>query len=171
MLDRMSRICAWLLCVVIVVSISSMAIPGGGVSLASSNSAHIWGHVSIDNRPLADATIIFMPEDRTNSAWGVGSLDKNGNFEISATQRNFPLEPGLYTIFFHLRDPSLLSRVSGSWTRPGPRHKGGRRRGWSTVVSDPRLPRPVLASRNIGVDSEARQGAQSPCHRSEELSR
>ncbi len=47
-------------------------------------SGPVEGHVSYKGRPLAGASILFIPEDTRRISWALGCADENGHFVIGS---------------------------------------------------------------------------------------
>jgi hypothetical protein len=47
-------------------------------------SGPVEGHVSLHGRPLARASVFFIPEDTQHGSWALGFADDNGHFAIGS---------------------------------------------------------------------------------------
>jgi hypothetical protein len=119
-----------------------LAVPGCGVSSASSNYVKIWGHVTYNGRPVSNATIVFISTDQREMNWGSGHIGKTGNYAISAYQGGVTLPPGPYNIF--------IRNTPQNREREGEVEKRGR----FSVVEDEVKPQPntqTLPGQDVNV--------------------
>jgi hypothetical protein len=68
-----------------------MLLASGGCSSSGPETAHVSGRVTMDGKPLANATVVFIPEDGRPAG---ARTDANGNYVLNFTERRRGAIPG-----------------------------------------------------------------------------
>src|SRR5260370_3556 len=64
----------------------------------------VTGTVKVNDRPLANATVTFIPKDGTPGFGGVGKTDAAGNYKLSGSRDNaVGIPPGEYRVVISKR--------------------------------------------------------------------
>jgi hypothetical protein len=79
-------------------AIGSLWLAGCGGTAVNPNLVPVAGTVTLDNQPLADASITFVPTGSTAGQGGTGRTGPDGKYELAHFREGKGIDPGEYMV-------------------------------------------------------------------------